>query len=385
MFAGANGSYLGNTGIVNTNFVSAFVKNNGTTTYAIKDGDATSGGLITQYNGSLPTQGGYMPMQKEGGIVLGTGGDNSDWGMGTFFEGVMVTGYPTDATENAVQANIVSVGYTLAIVEAPFGGTRWNLPGTIQAENYDTGGQSLGYNKPGAGSSGLTPPYRTDENGQIEATSDTGGGYDMGWTATDDWYNYMVNVTSAGTYSINVRVASANTNAAYHIAVDGTNVTGTIAVPNTGGWQTWQTISKTGVSLSAGPHVLRLYADNGGVNFNWLSAAGGPTNAQQCKAKSHVDGFEITISKNGIAVLEPQALHKGVLNIELFNVAGKRIYSATWRDQSGKLSIPALGLPTGVYLMSIKDGNTTLSSLLIVPRPAMRSNANSAPANALHN
>ena len=51
-------------------------------------------------------------MHQEGGIILGTGGDNSNWNMGTFFEGVMVAGYPTDAAENAVQANIVSVGYS---------------------------------------------------------------------------------------------------------------------------------------------------------------------------------------------------------------------------------------------------------------------------------
>src|SRR3954452_25542411 len=51
-------------------------------------------------------------MQQEGGIILGTGGDNSNWNMGTFFEGVMTSGYPTDAADNAVQENIVSVGYS---------------------------------------------------------------------------------------------------------------------------------------------------------------------------------------------------------------------------------------------------------------------------------
>ena len=139
MFNGANGSYLGNTGRPNTEFISAFVKNNGTTTYAIKDGDATKGGLVTQWDGSLPTQGGYIPAKKQGVIALGTGGDMSDWGQGTFFEGAMVTGYPSDATENAVQANVVSVGYSITktateatpYVEAPYGGTRSNLPGIV--------------------------------------------------------------------------------------------------------------------------------------------------------------------------------------------------------------------------------------------------------------
>ncbi|MFC6599916.1 arabinofuranosidase catalytic domain-containing protein [Kitasatospora paranensis] len=111
MFQGNNGSNTANTGN-NSPFVTAVLKNNGQTTYALKGGNSQSGALSTWWNGSLPTRGGYLPMHQEGGIILGTGGDNSNWNMGTFFEGVMVSGYPTDAAENAVQANIVSVGYS---------------------------------------------------------------------------------------------------------------------------------------------------------------------------------------------------------------------------------------------------------------------------------
>jgi hypothetical protein len=111
MFQGNNGSNTANAGNSST-YVTAVLKNNGQTTYAIKGGNSQSGGLSTWWNGSLPTRGGYMPMQQEGGIILGTGGDNSNRNMGTFFEGAMVAGYPTDAAENAVQANVVSVGYS---------------------------------------------------------------------------------------------------------------------------------------------------------------------------------------------------------------------------------------------------------------------------------
>jgi hypothetical protein len=111
MFQGDNGSNTANRGN-NSTFVTAVLKNNGQTRYALKGGNAQSGGLTTWWDGALPTRGGYQPMHQEGGIILGTGGDNSNWNMGTFFEGVMVAGYPTDAAENAVQANIVSVGYS---------------------------------------------------------------------------------------------------------------------------------------------------------------------------------------------------------------------------------------------------------------------------------
>lgn len=92
-------------------FVTALLKNNGQNTFALKSGNAQSGGLTTHYSGPEPTAGGYSPMHQEGAIVLGTGGDNSNGSIGSFFEGVMTAGYPTDAADSAVQANIVSVGY----------------------------------------------------------------------------------------------------------------------------------------------------------------------------------------------------------------------------------------------------------------------------------
>ena len=110
LFSGGNGNNPNNRGNAST-FVTALVKNNGTTTYAIKGGNADSGGLTTWYSGSLPTTGGYEPMHTEGAIILGTGGDNSNSSAGSFFEGVMTAGYPTDAADNSVQASIVSVGY----------------------------------------------------------------------------------------------------------------------------------------------------------------------------------------------------------------------------------------------------------------------------------
>jgi len=102
-----NSSYTGNA----APFVTALLKNNGQNFFATKDGNAQSGGLATRYAGPEPAKPGYSPMQQEGSIVLGTGGDNSNGSIGSFFEGVMTSGLPTDAADNAVQANVVSVGY----------------------------------------------------------------------------------------------------------------------------------------------------------------------------------------------------------------------------------------------------------------------------------
>jgi hypothetical protein len=121
-------------------FVTAMLKNDGQRTFALKGGNAQGGGLSTWYNGPLPSNG-YQPMHQEGSIVLGTGGDNSNGSIGSFFEGVMTAGYPSDAADNAVQANIDSVGYsgnsakpaTAATIGAPAGKC-------VDVSGDDTGG-----------------------------------------------------------------------------------------------------------------------------------------------------------------------------------------------------------------------------------------------------
>ena len=78
-------------------------------TFALKGGSSQSGALTTFYDGARPS--GYNPMKKQGAIILGMGGDNTNGAQGNFFEGVMTSGAATDATADAVQANIVAAGY----------------------------------------------------------------------------------------------------------------------------------------------------------------------------------------------------------------------------------------------------------------------------------
>lgn len=160
----------------------------------------------------------------------------------------------------------------LAMAGIPYGGTPWALPGTVQTENYDTGGQNVGYFSPGNTNPG--GQYRNEGVG-IEASGDSGGGYNIGWTSASQWLNYTVNVATAGTYTVQVRVACLGQGGTFHFNVDGVAATSQLTVPDTGGWQNWQTISTT-LFLPAGQHTVQLAMDSVGGNgttgnFNWFS------------------------------------------------------------------------------------------------------------------
>jgi hypothetical protein len=149
------------------------------------------------------------------------------------------------------------------------------VPGTVQAANYDTGGQGVAYNVTSV--NGTANSYRSD-GVDLEACSDTGCGYDIGWTAAGQWFNYTVNVATAGTYALSLRLAapSAVTDALHIANSAGSNLTGPITAPATGGYQDWTTVTAS-ITLPAGVQTLRVAQDNGGWNLHYLTfaAAGG--------------------------------------------------------------------------------------------------------------
>jgi len=188
-------------------------------------------------------------------------------------EFTLPAGLPPDPYSLVVSANgLVSAPVSFSTVEGPFGGTPAAIPGTVQAENYDVGGQGVAYN---IGSiNGTDNGYRSD-GVDLEVTSDTGGGVDLGWTFGGDWFKYTVNVATAGTYTVSFRVAggAGAVTDAFHLSnASGTNLSGNVNVPNTGGWQTWTMVTAS-VTLPAGRQILTLNQDNGGWNINYATFA----------------------------------------------------------------------------------------------------------------
>jgi len=176
--------------------------------------------------------------------------------------------------------------FTISTTEGPFGGTPWAVPGTVQAENYDVGGQGLAFNVTSV--NGSANNYRSD-GVDLEATTDTGGGDDLGWTAAGQWFKYTVNVSSAGAYTVTFRVAAPNavTDALHISNSSGTNLSGSVSIPATGGWQTWTNVTAT-VTLPAGQQVLTVNQDNGGWNINYMTFASGGGGTGSCAGVSNI-------------------------------------------------------------------------------------------------
>lgn len=138
LFSGAGSGLNSADPSITYRFVTAAIKGE-PNQWAIKGGNAASGALSSYYSGVRPTASGYNPMKKEGAIILGIGGDNSVSAQGTFYEGVMTTGYPTDATETSVQANIVAAKYaTTSLTSGPALTVGSSVSLRVTTAGYDT-------------------------------------------------------------------------------------------------------------------------------------------------------------------------------------------------------------------------------------------------------
>ncbi len=149
------------------------------------------------------------------------------------------------------------------------GGLAVSVPAKIEAEDFTNYSDTTSNNIGGQ--------YRST-GVDIQATGDTGGGFNIGWTASGEWLEYEIDVNSAGNYDADVRVASTNGSGQFFFSVDGSRVTSNTGVNNTGNWQNYYTETVSLGNLSSGTHTLRLTMPTGSFNINWIeikNASGG--------------------------------------------------------------------------------------------------------------
>ncbi len=152
---------------------------------------------------------------------------------------------------------------------SPFGGTPAPIPGTVQAENFDNGGEGVAYHDSTTVNSGGA--YRSTA---VDLEAATEGAYDVGWIAGGEWLIYTVDVATAGNYTAAFRVASI-VGGSLHVSFNGpSSVSQSVSIPNTGGWQNWTTVSVP-LTLGAGTQQLTLAFDTSGFNVNSIAFSSG--------------------------------------------------------------------------------------------------------------
>jgi hypothetical protein len=146
----------------------------------------------------------------------------------------------------------------------PWQGRAHAIPGTIEAEHYDDGPAEVAYHDTTPKNEGAA--YRGETQVDIEARPDASNLHGIGWTRAGEWLLYTVNVAEAGTYAIEIPVASNKTGGTFHLEFGGVDRTGPVEVPDSGGWTKLTLIRKEGVRLQKGLQVMKLSCDAVGTS-----------------------------------------------------------------------------------------------------------------------
>jgi len=152
------------------------------------------------------------------------------------------------------------------------------IPGTINCVDYDLGINGVAYSDKDFERTNwdwsvyqpwnIGEKYRNDGVDIEESENSSECSYNIGWIESDEWIKYTVNILHSGNYNIVFRVASSGDGGRFRLLLNGQNISGDISVPNTGGWQNWQSISTNDIGLSEGEKVIELYFITGGFNIS---------------------------------------------------------------------------------------------------------------------
>jgi len=193
---------------------------------------------------------------------------------------------------------------------------------------------------------------------QLETTTDTGGGQDVGWIDAGDWMAYNVTIPTAGTYRVIYRVASPNANKTLRLEKDaGATQLGTVTIPNTGGWQNWQNVAHN-VTLPAGTYSIGIATATGGFNINYF------TITSNLSARLSATPEEIvTVEKDNSSAVSPNPVKDQLFISDNENVRFIKIYTLQGQElisvEKPESSISVQSLKSGLHVVVIQklDGS----------------------------
>ncbi len=253
------------------------------------------------------------------------------------------------SNENEARTRLCPNGQT------PFGGVPWSIPGTIEAEDFDEGGEGLAYHDRHPYNIGRA--YRPTEGVDIRSVRGSEDEYYVGWTWEDEWLEYTIVVESAGVYDINLEVASWSRRGKFHIEFEGEDKTGLIDVPRTWGWQRWRTVSVNNVDLPVGKQIMRLHIDRGLFNIDNITLESSAASNARQSVRNDLNNIDEQQSQDIAVYPNPTRSTikiAGVSNADLsvYNTVGQMVIQVS--PGAGN-EIDLSGLQNGVYYIMIRS------------------------------
>ena len=162
--------------------------------------------------------------------------------------------------------NQVETFITITVVsQESFKGTPIAIPGTIEAEDFDKGGQGISYND--TDTENVIGEYRPNEG--VDIGTITPSGYSVGYTSGDEWLEYTVDVAEAKNYDITIHYSSGRAGGGLKAEVVGDNVLfGNTSLPQTAGWDDYKFVTEKSVYVKEGKQVLRFTVLSNGFNLD---------------------------------------------------------------------------------------------------------------------
>ncbi len=243
------------------------------------------------------------------------------------------------------------------VVKGPFSGVRV-LPGIIQAQEYDVGGEGVSYHDSDSQNIGFVNnnvDFRVNEGVDIDLHPDSG--YVVGWTRAGEWLEYTVDVTETEKYEIEFHASSLNGGGLIGIDVDGEPLLSSVEVPQTEDWSRFTTFTER-VTLHAGEQIWRINIEEGGFNLDKIAVAISQTTASLPVTKRLVSGPAVKAVRGGFVVTAATSSAQ----VEVFSLQGKRVLNKNGSFKNSFIDLRA----NGVYLVRLWDGEKVINRKIVI-------------------
>ncbi len=264
-----------------------------------------------------------------------------------------------------IDVYIDNISLKQKINQSSYTGSPQALPGKIECEEYDFGGEGTAYHDDNVKDGDLS--FRPEDNVDVEVTPDNSNGYNVGWTNDGEWLEYTVHV-EPGTYNIEYRTASEPGGGILKVILDGDSLT-QFDVESTGGWQEWESLTKTGIDIKGGNNlILRLEIVSGDMNLNWIKFI---KTASAVNIDNHLPlKFELSGNYpnpfNSETVISFSTQGTSRVKMNLYNILGKfeqELCNTNYDEGHHQIRFNGNNLSTGIHICVMEAINTNGSEI----------------------